>query len=122
MIERLVTLTKDVDGNLVIKLTKSGKNKELKDYLLSLSDNDALSELLDYELCNGWDMIYPEEIGALTDAPILSDDAQYNDDGELIWCDNVYWYPDYQVLSPVEELFKYDQVVFQKGETWEEGE
>ena len=35
----------------------------------------------------------PEDIGALTDAPILSDDIEYDDEGEVVRVGAVYWYP-----------------------------
>ncbi len=40
--------------------------------------DDLLTEALEYYLCNGYEMVDPEDIGALTELPIITD-------GEYIW-------------------------------------
>ena len=49
-------------------------------------------------------MVPPEDIGALTAAPILSDEIVRDDDGRLTAAGRVYWYPDYAVRDEIEEL------------------
>jgi hypothetical protein len=55
--------------------------------------------------------IPPEAIGALTDAPIIGE-AVINDDGDYEGFGNVWWYPDYQVSDPWEELRRRGRVIF----------
>jgi hypothetical protein len=103
----------DKAGNLVIKLTRQGKKfaKELLKNDNQGSDS-KLWNLLEEHLTNGWEWIRPEEIGALTDAPILSNDAIHNDQGELTGIDKCYAYMDYQIYDPIEELVKHNGIVF----------
>ena len=56
----------------------------------------------------------PEEIGALTDAPILSDDIEYDDEGEVVRVGVVYWYPQYDVADPVAQLLASGSVEFER--------
>lgn len=65
-----------------------------------------------------YEFVRPEDIGALTDAPILcgSDDCYYADDGEFTLHDAgnvpVYWFPDYCIRDPWEELRSKGYVIF----------
>jgi hypothetical protein len=99
-----VKLSKE-KGNLI--LTASG-DARLEVCLLAVSgasDVAAWFELLEYHLCNGWDSLRPEEIGALTACPfIVSDDVQRDDQGRVTRVGKVYWYEQYAIDSPVEEL------------------
>jgi hypothetical protein len=73
----------------------------------------ALCALLEDHLCNGWEMVPPEDIGALTAAPILSDEIGRDEDGRVVEAGRVYWYPDYQVRDEIEELRVHMKLVFQ---------
>jgi hypothetical protein len=93
-------------GNLVITLTPSGRKfiKESKKNGVNTDSDDFLHELLEWQTCNGWNWVLPEDIGALTSAPILSETFK-DDNGESIRViDRVYAFMDYQVLSPVQEM------------------
>jgi hypothetical protein len=61
-------------------------------------------------------MVPPEDVGALTSAPILSDSAQRDDDGKLTAIGNVWWFPEYAVTSELEELMEKGFVEFTLGE------
>ena len=69
-----VDLQKNDDGNLEILLNENGRSnfdtiQEVRD---AQGINEALYALLEDHLYNGWEMVPPEDIGALTAAPILS--------------------------------------------------
>jgi hypothetical protein len=70
----------------------------------NLPDDFKLIVLLEYQLCNGYTIVDPEEIGALTDSIILYDGYRY------------YWYPDYQIRSPFKELVEFGKVIFECGD------
>jgi len=89
------------DNQLVITLTDEGK-EELEN-LKNLPIMDALAELFEDYMCNGWVWVSPEEIGALTDAPIISNDYTYIDD-EANYYHSVYWFPDYMIKNELKEL------------------
>ena len=78
----------------------------------------ALSEMLEYAMGNGWDFVPPEDIGALTDAPIISQDGFVDDDGH--WKPSgpdakVFAHMDYQVENPVETWASGNGVFFVRG-------
>lgn len=74
-----------------------------------------LLDLIEFQLCNGWHEIKPEDVGALTSAPILSDIADFDDEGNLRNVDTLYWFPDYAVKCEIEELLADGHVDFQKA-------
>lgn len=63
------------------------------------------------------DLIPPENIGALTDAPIVAE-ADYPDDGSgpVPYPDSpVWWYPDYAIIDPWEQLKNKGRVVLTRA-------
>jgi hypothetical protein len=116
--ERLIDCEKLAQGKngkpvLRLTLTAAGRQAIEDEELLTAPTNDALARLLEWPLANGWEWIAPEEISALTCAPILSDDAERDDDGTLVAITTVYWFPNYQIISAVEELAKRGYVEFE---------
>jgi hypothetical protein len=118
-------------GKLRIKLTPAGR-EELEGQLLTDGEeyrdsdptgyqwkrghNEIFHDLLEDHLCNGWEMVPPEDIGALTSSPILSDSAVRDDDDKLTSIGDVYWFPEYQVKSELEELLEKGFVDFTLAE------
>lgn len=104
------------NGQLVISLTPAGK-QEIEEAIADGKniDSDAyMYELFEHPLCNGWFNVAPEEIGALTNAPIFSDNIERDDDGNVVNVDCVYAYMDYAVRSPVEVLREKGEVIFSR--------
>lgn len=73
-------------------------------------------------LGQGWEMVRPEELGALTDSPIIArseDLIRDTDTNELIGiadsATGIWWFPDYQVQDPWEALARDGEVVFVNG-------
>lgn len=62
----------------------------------------------------GLESVAPEWIGALTDAPILSDLVEFPDRGEPYVPEGakVWWFPDYMIRDPWEELCRFGRVTF----------
>ena len=110
-----VDLQKNDDSNLEILLNENGRSNF--DTIQKVRDaqgiNEALYALLEDHLCNGWEMVPPEDIGALTAAPILSDEIVRDDNGRVVEAGHVYWYPDYAVLDEIEELRDKLRLLFQ---------
>lgn len=104
------------NGNLEITCEDSEK-EELQDILDSTyhRDHGFLAEMLEYA---GWSTngklhpVMPEWIGALTDAPIVSDDVVFNDDGSHDVPGKVWWFPSYELESFAETLIKTGRVLF----------
>jgi len=110
-----VNLCKTAEGDLRIERSEHGH----KDFRVIEAVRDtqgsraALFAMLEDHLLSGWEMIRPEEIAALTDAPILADDVERDDRGRLTAVGRVYWYPEYQLLDPIEELRERFEIVLQ---------
>lgn len=110
-----VDLQKTEGGDLAIMLTQDGQEnfatiQEEKD---ARGIHAALCALLEDHLCSGWEMVPPEDLGALTSAPILSDEIVRDDEGRIVEAGRVYWYPDYQVRDEIEEIRRDLILVFQ---------
>ena len=102
------------DKGLVITITPEFM-QELKDRAAggeNMQSDSLMYEILEPLVQNGLDWIRPEEIGALTDAPIIGDTAR-DDHGELTETHSVYWYPNYALKSPVQELMEKGSVTFE---------
>ena len=110
-----VDLRKAEDGNLEILLNRNGRRHfaTIREERDTFGIHAALCALLEDHLCNGWEMVPPEDIGALTAAPILSDEIGKDEDGRVTEAGRVYWYPDYQVRDEIEELRAHLKLVFQ---------
>lgn len=104
------------DGSLLI-LADNADRSELADRYRSggcMAAEFAVAELLHERLT----FIPPENIGALTSAPIFANEVNWSE------CDNggitpvpypeslVWWYPNYAVSDPWEELRNHGRVVF----------
>lgn len=108
------------NGNL--KITRNRKDKqELREMLAKTNDDRLLmAELLEF---TGWQpngqlyLISPEDVGALTDSPIITDDMTIEDDGAITVHGEVYWYPNYMVSNFMEELLRDGKTIFTKAET-----
>lgn len=107
-----VNLSKDKQGNLVLKPTRNAR-RERKE-IQAMGETQALLTLLEDHLCNGLDWVDPAEVGALTDAPILSDSMQTDDLGHVTAIESVFWFPSYEIEDPI-ELFFAGSVTFIKA-------
>jgi len=106
-----VVLEETPEGNLKMSLTEDGRREA--EEVRGRPEEDALADLLEDHFGAGWEWVAPEEIGALTSAMILTNDAVRDEQGELVRLDRVYWDPQYQVRSTVEGLIDDGEVVWQ---------
>lgn len=56
-------------------------------------------------------LVNPCDVGALTDAPIVSDEVCRNEDGEVIRVGKLWWFPHYAIQSLPDRLVKDGQVL-----------
>jgi len=78
-------------------------------------DHEVLASMLDHFgfLGNATYLpIMPVDVGALTDAPMLTDELDHLDDGTSDVKGKVWWYPNYQVKSFSEVLRTEGRVTF----------
>lgn len=100
------------NGNLEISVTDESERQEIADAIAGgdVSDN-SMYDAFERLVANGYSWIAPEQIGALTSAPILSDspgDDQGNPDPNA----NYWWYPQYETRSPMEDLAETGKTIF----------
>ena len=102
---RLATFKKLSSGNLEITLTREGRTEA--------RDGAEFNDLIESQIANGWEYVQPEEVGALTDATIITDDCVRDDDGNLVECGRVYSNINYyQVEDDVERLLRLKKLVW----------
>ena len=96
---------KQANGNMRIVLLKGARDDVQE--IASREDIDAdsrLAETIEWQLANGWSLVRPEDVGALTEAPIISEEIDDDDQGNVLKVGTVYWYPEYDVRDPVAQL------------------
>lgn len=117
-------------GRLIIRLTDEGR-AELADNLPNTDEAliqvkngyhielnwtkphaDILQEMLEDHLANGWTMPDAAQIGALTSSPLLAYGCDYDEEGFITKSEALYWFPDYQVKSELDQLLREGFVTF----------
>lgn len=106
-----IVLAKQEDG-LLIKVTSKPTFEEFLTDNKDMSDNELFVELIDDYLCNGWALIPPEGINALTDAFLLSDDTYQDDDGTYPNVGSIYSFANYCIVSEIDMLKRDGEVKF----------
>ena len=108
-----INFTFDDQENLVLTPTPAFFDEI--DRWQELSETALLGELLEDHVGNSdWDFINPEQIGALTSAPLLAYGPQWDNHGNLTETGYVYAFMDYQVRSVLDDLNE-GSCTFQKG-------
>ena len=106
----------DILENGDLKITAS---KDLRDELGQ--DSELWQETFEEAVpVDGWSFVAPEDIGALTDAPIICDDNwTVEDDGtfQIFPETKVWWFPNYMVENPMETLATTGEVIFTAAPT-----
>jgi|ADurb_Met_03_Slu_FD_contig_31_747527_length_420_multi_1_in_0_out_0_1 hypothetical protein len=109
-------IEKTSNGNLTIVAETS--DMEMLTEMKERVGNDDLrfmDELLEE---TGWSgnsvlmSISPEDVGGLTEAPIVTDDRTIEDDGKVVVNGNVWWFPNYMVENFADTLIQNGRVTF----------
>ena len=104
------------NGNLRITLLKEAREDVQEIRTMNITADNKFAEAIEYQLSNGWTWVSPEDIGALTEAPILTDNIETDDQGKVMHLGVTYWYPQYEVLDPLEQLLLNGFVEFTQAE------
>lgn len=105
----------DGRGRLTISLEGDGDREDLQEKLDRTTNRDSgfLTDLLEDWSANGHLYpVAPEWIGALTDAPIITDDLTIEDDGKAVVNGRVWWFPGYETESFAQTLIEKGSVTF----------
>lgn len=80
------------------------------------SDTDLLSDMLEPCWSNGqYHVFSADQFGHLSEAPLIADSADCDDNGKWTLHGNVWWYPDYAVYNCMEVLRDECEVTFPFG-------
>ena len=112
-----MNIEKAANGDLVI-VAEADDLDELKSIKEHCGNDDLMfmDEMLDGFGLSGNSVlmrINPEDVGALTDAPIVTDDRTIEDNGTVKVSGTVWWFPNYQVENFAETLIRDGKVTFE---------
>jgi hypothetical protein len=103
------------NGNLRIVLLEEGRESVEEIAAKEITADSKLGETIEWQLGEGWSFVRPEDIAALTDAPILTEEIETDNQGNVLWVGTVYWYLQYDVSDPVTKLLENGYVDFVRG-------
>lgn len=84
----------------------------------------AFGDLMESESCNGgftpFDAGQANPAVGLTSAPCIAESMDYDDDGRATINGRFWWFPDYAIRDPLDELARDGETVFAFGGNTEE--
>ncbi len=112
----MTTFTISNSGNLIITLDKEGEEFLAEQDEEKKTDEDIFIDLIEYHLCNGYSLVRPEHIGALTDSLLIADgiidDETTDEQASNI---NVWYYNYYMVTSYLSDLKSLGYVIWNRA-------
>lgn len=87
------------DSALILRPTEEGRERAQELLDSGVGEIQGIPEMLEDLVSNGWEFINPEEIGALTEGEIISNDVSRDEDGEIVDVGIVYWNSDYAITN-----------------------
>ena len=115
MAGKYTEFVKQPNGNIRIALLEEAREDVQEIASKELDADNKLAQVIEWQLSNGWSFVRPEDVGALTDAPILSEEVDTDTQGNVLKVGTVYWYPQYDVRDPVAQLLQNGYVDFVIG-------
>lgn len=101
----------DKDGNLVV--WHPGPDVDWQ-RLRAMAEEDALTELFEYQTANGYDWLTPKDLGGFIFHPILGWQVRRDAKGRFISADNIFRFCGYQVIETLSRLQPGRGVIFYK--------
>lgn len=105
------------NGNLTFAIGSAADYEALTELRERNNDDRMfLLDALDYfgHSCNDrMHVVRPETFGALTDAPIVTNHLDHQDNGKEICTGEVWWYPQYETIHLGDVLLKTGRVTLQ---------
>lgn len=110
----------DDNGGLTFIVEDEADREALQDIRARVQhlDHGFLAEMLEYFGYSGngvFEAVTPEEVGGLTDAPMLADELHYSDEGARVVTGKVWWYPDYESKCFADILINTGRVTFNRA-------
>jgi hypothetical protein len=108
-------LTATIEGKMLTLRASRDFRRELIELVRRGANEGRIMMEIGEALHEEWEFIAPEDIGALTDSPILAeskDVERHEEYGFIIDVGRVAWYPGYAMACPWTELVKTGKVEF----------
>ena len=99
-------------GDILTIIADAETRDALGDIYTNGAGYPAAEALVAEELHGDWEFVRPEDVGALTDAPILCDEVLYEDNGDKTITGIIAWFPQYETRDPWQELYGLGMVHF----------
>ena len=106
-----MTIRAKIEGNKVVIRADNESRADLADCYRAGGYPRAEQTVIE-ELHDRWMWLNPEDIGALTSAPIFGNDVSYDDNGNVTEIGVIAWFSDYCIRDPFRELANHGRVVF----------
>lgn len=108
-------------GSLLLSV-EEGEREELRAAQIGGGELSALCEACEPYSCNGGYQPFDGGAGnpfvGLTDAPCIAESMSLDDDGKHEVQGRLWWFPDYAIVSPVDELVNQGKVEFPAAPGW----
>lgn len=106
---KTLRITLEFAGHDLIAATKEDQSK-------NINSDEFFNELVEHQTCNGWTLLDPSVVGALSSSTILSDDVIYDENGDPTDAKSMYTdIAFYQVKSAVEKMLEDGYVDFARA-------
>lgn len=118
----MIKFTELQNGNLRLTLSEDG-TKYYDEAVQIIQNNSAISALLtltEYYWTNGWGVLEADELHQMSQAPVIVQDYTIEDDGSRTLYGKAWYYPNYMILNPLEEILKEGYVDFTLWEDFQE--
>ena len=99
----ILTFKELKNGKLRISYLK-GHKKELREYHNEHGEIDTMMEETESYWTNGWGVFTGDQLGQLTEAPIIAKESYFEEDSSHTLNGPAWWYPDYQVTDFIEVI------------------
>jgi hypothetical protein len=113
------------NGDLKIMLEEHDDRDELQAMQERNDEHGFLAELLDYAdwSTGGFlESVLPHQVGALTDAPLIAEDVEYDEEGKVLHTGWIWWFPSYETVSFAACLIATDSVIFKRAPSYPDTE
>lgn len=95
-----------------LKLLCDLSNPENIDYL---SESHSITDIVQTHFIDKLEILQPVDIGALTSSEIIAHKVVRDNNSDVEYAANVWWFPNYQIEDPMETLRETGEVVFTKA-------